>query len=112
MSSLAELRLRRERLVARSAVQRVELARELSPLSGPVSLVERGLAGIDWLRRHPVAIALGVAAVVVIRPRRILGGVLEGAAAWRIARTVLPVVGPLLGPLIANIAASRGRRKP
>ena len=106
MNRLAELRLRRERLIARSAVQRVELARELAPLSGPIALVERGLSGIVWLRRHPVAIAVGVAVMMVIRPRRILGGVHQGMAAWRIAQMLIP----LIGPVIAGLAASRLNR--
>jgi len=102
MNRLAELRLRRERLIARSAVQRVELARELAPWSAPIALIERGLTGIGWLRRHPVAIAIGVAVMVVIRPRRFLGGVRQGMAAWRIVQMLLP----LLGPVIAGLAAS------
>lgn len=106
MNRLAELRLHRERLIARSAVQRVGLARELAPLSGPIALVERGLTGIAWLRRHPVAIAIGVAVIMAIRPQRLLGGMREGMAAWRMARTLLP----LIGPVIAGLAASRLNR--
>lgn len=106
MNRLAELRLQRERLVARSAVQRIELARALAPLSGPIAIVERGLAGVLWLRRHPAAIAIGVAFMMIIRPQRLLGGVRQGMTAWRIAQTVLP----LIGPLIAGIATSRLNR--
>lgn len=103
MNRLAELRIRRERLIARAAVQRTEFVRELRPLSGPIAMIERVFAGFAWLRRHPLAMAVAVAVVVAIRPRRILGGVGQGLALWRLAQGLLPVI----APLVARFAASR-----
>ncbi len=111
MNRLAELRMRREQLIARAAEQRAEFVRELRPLSGPIALAERGLAGIVWVRRHPLVLAIAVAAVVVITPRRILGGLRRGAMLLRIGQTLLPVIMPLLASLAASrIRASRTQR--
>lgn len=103
MTRLAEFRTRREQLIARAAVQRAEFVRELRPLSGPIATAGRVFAGITWLRRHPLAMAVAVAVVVAIRPRRILSGVGQGIALWRIAQNLLPAV----APIVARLAASR-----
>jgi hypothetical protein len=87
-----ELHARRERLRARAADQREDLARELAAWQGVLSGADRGLEWFRGVKRHApvlgVGLALGVTAVVVARPR-ILGQMLRGGlAALRLGRSL------------------------
>jgi hypothetical protein len=68
----AQLLLRRQRLIARSAELRVTFARQAQVLAPPLALADRSLSALNWLRRHPVW-PLGLLLLgVVARPRAIL----------------------------------------
>ena len=86
-------------------------ADNLSPLAPgkPAGVKQAQIGQTGWVLigvGAVAAIAIGVAVIVAIRPRRLFGGVRQGMAAWRIAQTLLPLV----GPVIAGLAASRLNR--
>jgi len=88
MKTIAEIRARRERLIAEAARQRRNVAARYVSLRGPASVVASGLNVIDWLRQHPLVIGAAVAAVVVVRPRRALSLAARGVFLWRALRTI------------------------
>jgi hypothetical protein len=89
---LQELAQRRAMLVARAADQRDELARSADPLrtlsATLSSVMTRGKAVGGFLRQHPLSLAAGIAAVVVLRPLSMLKWLNRGWLAWSIALAV------------------------
>ncbi|MES2299869.1 MAG: hypothetical protein V4582_22710 [Pseudomonadota bacterium] len=85
------LALRREALVAQCALQRMMVAAELRTLVQPV-------ASTGWRRylggnlKIPLTIAGVVIGIVATRPSRALPLLQMGAAAWGIARKLLPLL--------------------
>jgi hypothetical protein len=80
---LAQIRARRERLIARSAAQRDELALLLAPLKGPLAVADRGIAAVQYARAHPGLVAIAAAVFVVLSPRRAFRWARRGFALWR-----------------------------
>lgn len=74
---LLELATRHGALKVRIEEQRRQLARHSEPLEAALGRGDAVLKGVDWLKHHPVAVGIAVAAVVVARPKR----------AWRWARS-------------------------
>lgn len=77
---LFELTRRRAELLARIAAQREQLAEIQAEWDAPLTLVDKGMAGVRYLRRHPLLVA-GVMAVLLIR-RSSAAALMWGA--WRI----------------------------
>ena len=88
-----QLATRRGELLAQSRMQRQQLSRDLAPLADALGSVDRGLHHLNragrWLQRNPAVVAVAVATLVVLRPRRVFGllrrvwrlrGLLAGAA--------------------------------
>jgi YqjK-like protein len=102
VSRLAELALRRERLVTRAAEQRAAIAESLAGCRRIVSVADHGLAWGQWARQHPVVIAIATAALVAARPRLGLRWVVRGLSLWRTGRFALD--------LLKTFAAMRAAR--
>lgn len=102
-SSLAELAFERGRLIERIAHQRSTLAQQLQPLQdAQVSsqrLMARCRVGVDYLSARPWLLALGVLAVVLLKPRRALAWGLRGVVLWRYVRRLRTAVSPELWAL-------------
>lgn len=67
---LLELATRHGALKARIDEQRRQLARHVEPLQGALAKGDTVLKGLDWLKHHPAAVGLAVAAAVIARPKR------------------------------------------
>lgn len=80
---LVQIQVRRERLLARSAAQRDELAALLAPLRGPLAIADRGVAATQYVRAHPGIVALAAAVLVVVSPRRTFRWARRAYAVWR-----------------------------
>lgn len=61
---LAAITHRRAVLVARAAAQRAEIGRSAQRWRAPIDFADRGVDFIRSLRRHPLAILIGVALLV------------------------------------------------
>lgn len=84
--SITELLLQRERLLERCAVQRDDLAILMVRLDGPVKLADRGIAGVRYVRDHPLALGAVVGLAALIQRRRLWKWVRRGFAGWRAYR--------------------------
>ncbi|HUO43743.1 MAG TPA: YqjK-like family protein [Burkholderiales bacterium] len=84
---LFELAQRRERLLARVEQQRSAIAAEWQAWEKPAALVDRGVAVAGFLKSHPLLIAIGVAAVVVLRLHKLRKWLGRGWMLWRVWRS-------------------------
>jgi hypothetical protein len=96
--SLFELHQQRGRLLERIASQRATLARQLGPLQNVSDASSRVFAllrgGLEYLKSHPLPVALAVLALVLLKPRRawrVLQGGLLLWRRWRVLRAWLPM---------------------
>jgi hypothetical protein len=85
---LLEIALRRERLIAQAAQQRTTLARTVQTWRRPLALADQGLAALRYLKRHPIWVVGGVAAIVALRPRGVGKWLGRGLTVWKTVRWV------------------------
>jgi hypothetical protein len=78
--------LKRERLLARCAAQRDELAALMRQLDGPLRIADKGIAGVHYLRDHPVALGGVAALLAVVQRRNLWKWARRGFVAWRAYR--------------------------
>jgi hypothetical protein len=81
---LDKLATRKALLITTISTQRTELAQALSPLNGPFSVAEQGLAALRFVGRHPELLAGAAIIILITRPGRILGWLRGGWLAWRV----------------------------
>lgn len=87
MRSRAEdLAAKRERLVAKAALQRVELAHQLEPWRARLAVADKGVSLVRTLGRHPLLLAGAAIALAVWRPRRTVKVLQYGWVAWQLVR--------------------------
>jgi hypothetical protein len=77
---------KRARLLALCATQRDDLARLTKRLDGVFKVADRGIAGVRYLRGHPVALGAVVAVFAFIRRRGLWKWTERGFVAWRAYR--------------------------
>jgi len=80
---LLELATRHGALKARIDAQRKALAAHTAPLAAALEKGDQALKGVDWLKRHPVAVGAVAAAVALSRPRRAFRWAQRGFFLWR-----------------------------
>ncbi|MBI4742679.1 MAG: hypothetical protein HY777_14270 [Betaproteobacteria bacterium] len=88
---LTDLAVRRGRLIERIAFQRADLGRRAQPVQRALYGADRALAavrkGSDYVRSHPGIVgsfvATFVAALAVLKPRRVWRWGRRGFVAWR-----------------------------
>jgi hypothetical protein len=92
---LAEIRARRELLLARSAVQRDALALLVQRWRAPLDLADRGFRVVQYAREHPGAVLLAVAALAALSPKRAFRWARRAVVFWRGYRWAAAVLGRL-----------------
>lgn len=89
---LIELHTERGRLLERIAHQRTQLSGHLAPAARVLHLGDRAAAVARECRRfaatHPLAVAVGIGTLVLLRPRGALRWAGRGLLLWRSWRTV------------------------
>lgn len=83
---LIDIMVRRERLLARCAAQRDDLAMLAQQLAGPLQVADRVVAGVHYLRRHPFVLGAAVALFAVVQRRNLWRWVGRGIVVWRTYR--------------------------
>lgn len=84
--TLTDVLVERERLLARCGQQRVAVADAFRGLAAPAAVVDRVVCGGRYLARHPIAVAVIVAAAMVMRGRSLVGIAARGIGLWRLAQ--------------------------
>lgn len=82
-SRLIELAAKRGELKAKIAMQRDAVAQHAWPVAKALGAADRALAGVEWVKRHPGAVAGAVAAMVAAKPRRIVRWARRGFFLWK-----------------------------
>lgn len=114
-NSLADLKLKRGLLVERIAHQRVDLSRDLAPVRSAAKSVDRvrtvARSGVDYLKQHPLFLVLGLSALAVLRPARVLRFAGQGVVAWRSWRNLQAwVPSPLVQKIISRLVTRLANR--
>lgn len=89
---------RRERLVRRSAYLRRQTEGEVLGLQRVLTWVDRAQDAWRWLRANPLAVAGGVGALALWRPRRALGLGLRAWSLWRLVRRAMALRSAFMPP--------------
>ena len=79
---MREVMQRRGELLARIAAQREQVAQIGARWQAPLALADQGLTVVRFLRSRPVLVA-GVAALLIIRKRGVMGLARYGMLAWK-----------------------------
>ena len=83
---MIEVMRQRERLLARCNAQRGEIAALARQLEGPLAIVDRVIASINYLRQHPVVLGVLVALLAIVQRRGWWGWAQRGFVLWRAYR--------------------------
>ncbi|WP_439586641.1 YqjK family protein [Hydrogenophaga sp.] len=89
---------RRERLVQRSSYLRRQAETEVRGLQSTFTWVDRIQDAWHWLRANPLAVAGGVGALALWRPRRALGLGVRAWSMWRLVRRVMALRAAFMPP--------------
>lgn len=87
-ASSTELAQRHGALRERIAAQRRALASHAGPLENALGNVDRALAGVEWLKKHPEVVGFTVAVGVVVSPKRAWRWTKRAFIVWRGWRSV------------------------
>jgi len=85
---MIEVMQRRNELREKIAAQRGQLAEVASRWQPALTLADQGLAGMRFMRSHPVLVG-GAVALLVIRRRGMLGLLMGGWRAWKGYRSLI-----------------------
>ncbi len=80
--------LKRERLLALCAAQRDDFSALARELAGPLAVGDRAVAGVRYLRDHPLVLGAAVAVLAVMRRRGVWKWARRGFVAWRAWRAL------------------------
>lgn len=86
-SDLIELARRKERLIARGEQQRIAISVACLQWQKPLSVADRGIAIVSYLKAHPLVLAAGVVATAVVGRRNLLRWAGRGLFVWRAWRS-------------------------
>ncbi|RIX48458.1 MAG: hypothetical protein D3M94_06130 [Rhodocyclales bacterium GT-UBC] len=78
-----ELAMRHGALKVRIEQQRQVLAQQVLPLESALARGDALLQGVDWLKHHPAAVGVALAAVVASGPKRAWRWARRGFFFWR-----------------------------
>ena len=83
---MSEVMRERGRLLARCDAQRAEIAALVPQWEGPLRFADRVVAGVNYLRHHPVILGVLVAALTIVQRRGWWGWAQRGFVLWRAYR--------------------------
>lgn len=81
--NLLELARQHGALKVRIEAQRQMLAAHARPLEGVFSVADQAVAGVDWLKKNPVAVGTALAVLVILKPARAWRWAKRGIFIWR-----------------------------
>ena len=97
MIALERIRIKRARLIERASAQRADIGMALAGLETPLRIVDKGIATMSCVIRHPGLLAAGAVFLAVVRPRGMLHWARRAFALWRAAQWARATLPRLLG---------------
>jgi hypothetical protein len=85
------LSARREQLVRRGALQRLQLHSRMVAVDRSLPWIERAAKAWRFVRRHPLLTLFPVVAFAVLKPRALQRGVGAALTLWSLRRSVLRI---------------------
>ena len=79
---------KREQLLARCDAQREYLDGLAQEFAGPLKIADRAVAGVRYLREHPLVLGAAVAVLAVVQRRDLWKWARRGYLAWRAWRAL------------------------
>jgi hypothetical protein len=86
--TMSDIVREREQLLARCDRQREYVAALTGQFSGTLKVADTAIAGVKYLRRHPVMFSVIVAVLTAARGRGMLKWAQRGFLAWRAYRSL------------------------
>jgi hypothetical protein len=83
-----KLAMRHGALRARIDAQRLALGQHVWPLEAACVVADKGIAGVDWLKQHPLPVGVAVAVLAILKPSRAWRWAKRGVFLWRSWKTV------------------------
>lgn len=83
---LRQLAARRQQLIALAAAQRTALAYDVAPWRARLTWVDRSVAGIRYVRRHPVLMMGAALLLAALRKRQTGKWLQRGWLMWQLGR--------------------------
>jgi YqjK-like protein len=105
----AQIRARRERLIAKADLQREEFAREVTVWQPAIGVLDRALAGYAWIRAHPEILVAAGAVLLVLRPRRTLRWSLRLYSVWQTYRRFSAKLSAVAASMPASASRARAQ---
>jgi hypothetical protein len=87
-NQLIDIARRKQRLIERAESRRAAIGASFRQLQAPISVIDRGLELVRFLRRHPLLVTAMIAAVVAFRRRGLSSLAGRALSVWRIWRSV------------------------
>ncbi|MEQ1592550.1 MAG: YqjK-like family protein [Thiobacillaceae bacterium] len=83
---LTQLAAHRQQLIAKAAAQRTALRQDLVPWHARLALVDRGVAILQYVGRHPIMMLGAAILLAALRPQRSGKWLQRGWLAWQVGR--------------------------
>jgi hypothetical protein len=80
---LAAIQIKRARLIERAARERADIADSMQSWSRPLGLVDRVLAGVNFVLARPPLLAAAAISLVLLRPGRAWKWARRAYSLWR-----------------------------
>lgn len=93
MDALIDIAARKAQLIERARRQREDIAAAAVVLETPAGVLDRGLIALHYVKSHPVFLAGAVAALLALRPRRMVKVATRGFMMWRMWRSAREIAG-------------------
>ena len=78
--------LRREHLLMRCEMQRMDLTNIARQSQGTIRVIDRAIGVVNYFRSHPLMLGVAVASLAVIQRRNLWGWVRRAFLLWRAYR--------------------------
>jgi len=85
---LTRLAERRRQLVVQAAAQRTSLGNNMEPWRARLALVDRGVAAVRYIGRHPALMVGAALLLAALRPRRAGKWLQRGLLVWQVGRSL------------------------
>lgn len=85
---LKNLELKRQRLIAQAALQRILLTQDADALRKPLAMADKGLSVFRYIKQHPILVA-GATLLSISKPTGIAKWLRRSLFFWQITKKII-----------------------